>query len=90
MKVRTSHYPIGALLIQILHDSKLTLEPFVRAIGYGNPSKGVRAFDHIITFGEPVPVFINRLTTSPFAPDPTELKQSLDKSQVLVDQRLDQ
>ena len=90
MKVRTSHYPIGALLIQILHDSKLTLEPFVRAIGYGNPSKGVRAFDHIITFGEPVPVFINRLATSPFAPDPTLLKQALDKSKVLVAQRLDQ
>ena len=87
MKARTSHYPIGTLLIQILKDSKLTLEPFVRAIGYGNPSKGVRAFDHIVTFGEPVPVFIDRLSSSPFAPHPLALKQALEESKILVERR---
>ena len=80
MKPRTSRYPIGILLIRTLKDSGLTIGPFVEAIGYRNISKGVSAFDGMLEYGAPSDVFLNRLTSSPHAPDPDELHSALEES----------
>lgn len=85
MKTRSSHYPIGKLLIETLAKSGLSIQPFVLAIGYGNSSKGVRAFDQMLKYGVPDEVFLGRLNTSSFAPTSEELDCALEESKKIVD-----
>lgn len=90
MKTRSSNYPIGKLLIKTLNESGLSIQPFVEAIGYGNSSKGVRAFDHIVHSGVPIDIFIERLNASRFAPDPEELGRALKESEVIVEREVEE
>ena len=85
MRPRSSQYPIGKLLISTLKNSGLTIGPFVEAIGYRNSSKGVRAFDAVLEYGVPTDVFLKRLTSSPLAPNPEELRRALEESQEMVE-----
>ena len=85
MKTRNSKYPIGKLLIKMLNESGLSIQPFVEAIGYGNSSKGVRAFDQILNYGLPNKIFLERLNASRFAPDPAELQRTLEESEAIVE-----
>ena len=85
MKTRNSKYPIGKLLIKMLNESGLSIQPFVEAIGYRNSSKGVRAFDHIVHSGVPIDIFLERLNTSRFAPNAAELERALKESEIIVE-----
>lgn len=76
MKQRFSSYPIGELLIETLRASGLKLPDFMREIGY-SPHNGIATFDQWISKGHGNPLFIERLTSSRFAPPVQELRQAL-------------
>lgn len=84
MKPRTSHYPIGKLLLRTVERSGLSLHYFSLAIGYGNSAKGVRAFDQILRWGVPNDVFLTRLQKSRFALPKEVLDAALSESAVIV------
>ena len=84
MRPRTSHYPIGKLLLKTLEASGLSLHYFSLAIGYGNSNKGVRAFDQMLTWGVPNPVFLMRLQSSRYAIPAETLTEALVESETIV------
>ena len=86
MKPRTSHYPIGQLLLRVVEHSGLSLHYFSLAIGYGNSNKGVRAFDQMLRWGVPNDVFISRLQSSRYAIPCEVLTIAIAESQIIVDE----
>ncbi len=84
MKVRTSKYPIGKLLIETLSASGFSIHYFSVAIGYGNSNKGVRAFDQMLKWGVPNEVFIDRLQRSSFAIPEEILNAAVEQSEEIV------
>lgn len=86
MKQRTSHYPLGKLLLDTLASSGLSIHYFSLAIGYGNSNKGVRALDHILTSGMPNDVFLRRLQSSRFAIPAQVLETALAETQTIVEE----
>lgn len=83
---RTSTYPLGKLLLEILRNAKMTIQPFVLAIGYRNPSKGIRAFDGMLGGGYPNEVFLERLRSSELAPDEHALQEAIDHTLQILDE----
>ncbi len=77
MKPRFSSYPIGELLIRLLVDSGLSLPDFMHAIGYGNSAKGIATLDHWLQTGSGNPLFLERLASSPLAPEPAALRSAI-------------
>ena len=87
MAYRTTHYPLGKLLLECLRNSQMSIQPFVQAIGYRNATKGVRAFDSILAYGYPNEVFLERLCSSSLAPDAQLLKEAIDQTwSILADE----
>jgi len=85
MRPRTSHYPIGKLLLRVVEHSGLSLHYFSLAIGYGNSNKGVRAFDQMLRWGVPNDVFLTRLQSSRLAIPTEVLREALEESRAIVE-----
>lgn len=83
MVKRSSQYPLGQLVLQSIEASQLSAGNFVSAIGYRNPSKGVRALDSLVRHGSQDPVFFERLNASQFAP-PREAFESALKETLAI------
>lgn len=84
MRPRTSHYPIGKLLLKTLEASGLSLYYFSLAIGYGNSYKGFRAFDQMLSWGVPNTVFLTRLQSSRYAIPAETLTEAIVQSETIV------
>lgn len=86
MTKRTSHYPLGQLILQTIKDSQLSPGHFVTAIGYGNPAKGIKALDRLVKYGANDPVFLARLTASCFAPKPEALQEAIKETDAIIEE----
>jgi hypothetical protein len=68
MKKLRSTYPLGQFLIALFTDAGLSLPDFIRALGYRNVNKGIRAFQRFLATGYGPTIFYTRLEASVFAP----------------------
>ena len=68
MKKLQSTYPLGQAVISIFESTGLKLPDFIRAIGYRNTNKGIRALQLLLSDGVMNSVFMERLLASPYAP----------------------
>lgn len=68
MKKLQSTYPLGQAVISIFKSAGLKLPDFIRAIGYRNTNKGIRALQLLLSDGVMNSVFIERLLASPYSP----------------------
>jgi hypothetical protein len=87
MKHRSSEYPLGKLLLRLLVGSGLPLHSFVLAIGYGNPTKGIRAFDGMLRAGYPNDVFLTRLLSSNFSPGEEVVQAATNETLAILSHR---
>jgi hypothetical protein len=87
MKHRTSEYPLGKLLLRLLASSGLSLHSFALSIGYGNPNKGIRAFDDMLREGYPNDVFLTRLLSSKFSPGREVVQAATNKTLAILSNR---
>jgi hypothetical protein len=81
---RTSHYPLGQLLLEHLAASGLTVGNFAAAIGYRVVPGGVRAIDALLTSGVAAPVLLRRWSESPHAPNAEALQRALAETEAMV------
>lgn len=86
MAHRTSHYPLGKLLLDTLHTSELSILQFVLAIGYRNGTKGIRALDGMLYGGYPNDVFLQRLTSSELSPPPEILRTAIEETMAILNE----
>lgn len=84
MVKRSSRYPLGQLVLQCVEASQLSAGNFVSAIGYKNPSKGIRALDSLVRHGSQDSVFWERLNASQFAPAREAFESALAQTLVIL------
>ncbi len=84
MKSRFSSYPIGKLFIDTFHNSGLSLPEFARALGYSNTNKGIATLDCWLRNGTGNQLFLERLTSSRFAPEPGALRTAMRETGALL------
>jgi hypothetical protein len=86
MKVRSSRYPIGQLLLDVIDKSGLTPRDFFAELGFENFSKSVERLDCWLARGEGNPLLLERLQSSRFAIDGDRLTAVMAGNEMLLQQ----
>jgi hypothetical protein len=68
MKKLQSNYPIGQFFIEVFKSSGLELPDFLQAIGYANPTRGMRHLKEFLREGIGPGIFIHLIMKSCYAP----------------------
>lgn len=88
MKKLHSAYPFGQFLIAIFRGTGLSLPDFVRALGYRNVNKGIRAFQMFLATGYGPSIFYSRLESSVYAPSSSSFEMVVQQNCEQIAQEL--
>jgi hypothetical protein len=81
-----SAYPVSRFLQRIINDSGLSRSQFIQAIGFKNPSKGLRRLDGWLADGRGDKGCLQRIVDR-YHPDPAELESCLRETKAIQEAR---